>query len=233
MTSMRALVKQRLGSMGAVRTALGPIWDRYRFGKAGRYVSLSRRIPGWTGGDEGVALLQAARELPPGASIVEVGVFLGRSVVLLAGGLDVGGGGLLYAIDPFDGSGDEFSAPLFRQILQHRRSARERYDANLRKAKVSHRVITLEGTAETVGPTWSRPIDLLFLDGDQSPEGARRAFDLFAPHVVWGGIVALHNSDPGHVAGHDGHHLVAKQCLIPPTWVQPQLIETTTLARRA
>jgi cephalosporin hydroxylase len=38
-----------------------------------------------------------------------------------------------------------------------------------------------------------RPLDLLFLDGDHSLEGVTRDFDMYAPLVRSGGIVALHD----------------------------------------
>jgi hypothetical protein len=36
------------------------------------------------------------------------------------------------------------------------------------------------GTALEVVSQWSRPIDLLLLDGDQSPDGARAAYNAYA-----------------------------------------------------
>src|SRR5690348_7024173 len=59
--------------------------DRLRWGGLGRYIWRSRRVTGWTSGAEAVRLAQTAFEMPSHAVIVELGTFLGRSAVLLAG----------------------------------------------------------------------------------------------------------------------------------------------------
>ena len=41
-----------------------------------------------------------------------------------------------------------------------------------------------------------RPIDLLMIDGDHSYEGVRRDFELYAPLVREGGLVAFHDILP-------------------------------------
>jgi len=226
--------KARAGKVPAVRRTLYPAWDRYRFGRLGRYVSLSRRIPGWAAGDEGVELIYATRSLPPDAQVLVVGVFLGRAVVLMAGGLEDGNGGTVHCIDPFDGSGEDFSAPIYKAMLAEQpKPARARFEEYLRSAGLTDRVVTHEGMGEDFAPSWSTPLDMLFLSADQSPEGARRLFEAFTPHVRPGGIVVVHNSEPGHVPGHDGNQLVAEHCVVPPEWVHKHRVRSMTFARRA
>ncbi len=76
-----------------------------------------------------------------------------------------------------------------------------------------------EGTAASVAAGWAIPIDMLFLDGDQSPDGARLAYDVWAPFLKIGGIIALHNSTQRKYApGHDGHHLLAVHVVRPPQY---------------
>jgi len=44
-------------------------------------------------------------------------------------------------------------------------------------------------------PGWSsRPIRLLWIDGDHTYAGAKEDFDLFSPYVIEGGIVAFHDT---------------------------------------
>jgi predicted O-methyltransferase YrrM len=42
--------------------------------------------------------------------------------------------------------------------------------------------------------TWTRPIDFLFIDADHSWTGIARDWTDWVPHVVPGGIIALHDS---------------------------------------
>lgn len=229
--ALRAVVAR---AAAPVRVALAPARDRWRHGSGGRYLARSRAIPGWTEPAEAEALLAAARALPPDPVVVEVGVFLGRSTVVLAGALEQRGDGAVHAVDPFDGSGDAFSVPVYRDVLRRRRRGqRAELERNLRRAGVSNRVTVHAGTAEEVGDRWTVPIDLLFLDGDQSPAGARRAFERFAPHVRTGGLVALHNSDDREYApGHDGHRRLVVEALVAPDWTAVHCVATTTFARR-
>src|SRR2546422_8145249 len=47
--------------------------------------------------------------------------------------------------------------------------------------------------SKSVARGWSRPIRFLWIDGDHTYHGAKQDLDLFAPHLVDGGIVALHD----------------------------------------
>lgn len=55
-----------------------------------------------------------------------------------------------------------------------------------------------------VGASWTQPLDLVFIDGDHSEEGARTDWDAFSPHVVAGGHVALHDARLGRPGGRGG-----------------------------
>jgi len=41
---------------------------------------------------------------------------------------------------------------------------------------------------------WNTPIDYLFIDGDHNYEAVKNDFNSWYPHVVQGGIIALHDS---------------------------------------
>ena len=214
-----------------------PIWrihDRLRWGALGRYVSLARRIPGWVRGPEAVELARVARSLPAGAAIVEVGAFLGGSAVLLAGARKLSGSGKVHCVDPFDASGDAFSVPVYRAIERGLGgSLRRQFDDNIRRAGLSDWVETHQGTAAEIAAGWRQPIDMLFLDGDQSPAGARLAYERWAPFLRRGGIIALHNSRSGsYDDGHDGHRRLVVEAIRPPEYDDVRCVGTTTFARK-
>jgi len=78
---------------------------------------LSETIPGWTRGEEARQLLRISHSLSTDAIIVEIGSFFGASAILLAGPRRIRGSGLVHCVDPFDGTGDSFSAPHYQRIL--------------------------------------------------------------------------------------------------------------------
>jgi len=204
-----------------------------RYGKLDRYIRLSGTIPGWTRGDEALELAWVSRKLAAAAVVVEIGAFLGCSTVLLAGGRQVAGSGCVHSIDPFDASGDLFSTPVYQRIVaQLPGTLRDEYDRNLARAGVSEFVKTYVGRAEDVIENWSLPIDMLFMDGDQSREGVRAAYGAWSPFLKIGGILALHSSTSTE-PHHDGSYLLANEVIKPPRWCEKRLVRITTFARKA
>ena len=201
-----------------------------------KYLRLSDAIPGWTRGDEARELARISFSLAAGADIVEVGSFLGSGAILLAGPRQLRGSGLVHCIDSFDGGGDAFSIPHYRRILAESGggSLRARFENNISTAGLADWVSVHQGRAEEVARRWGTAIDLLYLDGDQSREGARKAYEGWAPFLKVGGIIALHNSAPeNQTAGHDGHRCLVEEEIRPPTYREIRLVDSTTFATRS
>ena len=119
--------------------------------------------------------------------LLEIGSFKGKSTILLAKSAAFAGAGRVAAVDPLilpsatdPRDGDPATLPgIFR--------------ANLRGAGVEQLVDFHQMTSGALAPSWSRPLRLLWIDGDHTWEGARDDFTGFAPHVQPGGIVAIHD----------------------------------------
>jgi predicted O-methyltransferase YrrM len=199
------------------------------------FLKTSSKVPGWTRGGEARALMEAGLELPEGAQVVEIGSFLGCGSILLAGARKLAGSGKLHCIDTFDASGDPPSVPHYHAIWLAfgARPLREVFEENIADAGLADWVEIHAGDAAEIGETWSTPIDLLFLDGDQSPAGARAAYDAFELWLKPGGVIALHNSvEREYEAEHDGHYLLARAELHPPRFGEIRIIGSTTFARK-
>lgn len=198
------------------------------------WIARSETVEGWTRDDEAWALARTSYSLPDNAVVVEAGAFLGSGTILLAGARSLRGSGIVHAIDPFDGSGDEYSTPHYAQIAQGlKRSLRSQFDENMRAAGIESYVRAYSGTAESVAGGWSGPVDLLFLDGDQSPAGAKSAYTAWIPHLKTGGVIALHNSgERVYGEGHDGYHRLAMNELRSPAFTDVRVAGSTTFARR-
>jgi hypothetical protein len=214
-----------------------PFWlvhDTLRWGSLGKYISRSRRVPGWTRGAEAVALAEVSLSLPDDAVILENGCFLGCSTVLLAGARKLRGSGIVHSVDPFDASGEPFSAPIYRAIRGTlAMSLRQCFDSHIQQAGLSEWVRAHEGYGHDIAAGWQTPIDMLFLDGDQSYEGVRTTYEHWARFLKAGAIVAVHNSAPGiYQDGHDGSLRLVEEVIRPPRFDCPRCIGMTTFARR-
>ena len=198
------------------------------------YLRLSETIPGWTRNEEAEALAQMAYSLAGDAVIVEIGSFFGSSTVFLAGARKLKGTGKVHCVDPFDGSGDSFSVPHYNAIIGAfgTQPLREHFEKSVRAAGLSAWVEVHQGKAEEIAADWTAAIDLLILDGDQSPAGARAAYKGWSPWLKPGGVIALHNSKPReYAAEHDGHFLIATEEIHPPRYIERHLVGSITFAR--
>jgi predicted O-methyltransferase YrrM len=198
-------------------------------------VEMSATVPGWRRSEESMALADIAYELPAGATIVEVGAYMGRGTVVLAAARRLRGDGMVHVIDPFDCSGDEYSSPYYKQILQKSGAAslEDVFRSNLARFALQNIVTVHKGTAQQIASAWTDPIDLLLLDGDHSPAGARQAFEAWVPFVRPGGTVAIDNSsEREYEPTHDGNYLVAKERVRPPAFRDINVVAYTTLCKK-
>ncbi|HWF26163.1 MAG TPA: class I SAM-dependent methyltransferase [Solirubrobacteraceae bacterium] len=127
--------------------------------------------------------------------VVELGVYEGSSALVLCRAL--GPGSELHLVDPFiDASGWALrpgagASPTATQLVV-RRAARHGGPA----------VRWHLARSQDVGATWTGgPVDLVFIDGDHSPEGCREDWERWHPHVAPGGAVAFHDARAGRAGG--------------------------------
>lgn len=211
-----------------------PTYFRLKYGQLAFYLNHAGNIPGFSSPEEAVALLEAARSLPKNAVIAEIGSFLGASAVVMAGARKSVGSGFVCCIDPFDGSGDEFSVPHYQEIQNESKlPLRQRFDNHIKQANLKKWVKVFPGFGQTVGREWEMPLDMLYLDGDQSPAGARETYEIWHPFLKKGGILALHNSsDVNYSPGHDGHRRIVVETLHAPHYTNIYCIDSITFATK-
>lgn len=144
--------------------------------------AVERIAEGWCGGTQSAFLYRLSRRLRGAGEIVEIGTYAGKSVTALAMGQRDAAGRPVHTFD-----------------------RREHPDVaeNLRAAGVDawvhrHVVSSLDAAA-----TWSRPIELLFIDGGHSVREVRDDISAWSPFVVEGGLVTLHDY-PGWEAASPG-----------------------------
>jgi len=68
--------------------------------------------------------------------------------------------------------------------------------------------------SEKIAPTWTEPLDFLFIDGDHAYEAVLRDYNQWVPLLKQGGIFAIHDfrmSRPGGPKFHPGPSRVAQE----------------------
>lgn len=199
------------------------------------YLRLSEQVPGFTRGEETVALALASLSLPDQPNIVQIGTFMGSAAILLAGARRLRGSGIVHCVDPFDCSGDDFSVPYYRGLLAEAGggSLRAHFERNIQTAGLEDWIEVHQGRAEEVADGWTASIDMLVLCGDQSPAGARAAYQGWSPFLKPGGIIVIYNSSPREYdPTHDGNRRIVVEEIVPPIYTDVGLVGYHTFARR-
>ena len=223
---MFSQLKQRL------KRIIYPLTVKFGRGSKKAYLYLAKDIPGWVTTEELAQKWDYSFNLPDEPVIVEIGAFLGRSTVVTAGSRRLKRSGIVHVIDPFDASGDEFSVPVYKEIeSQLSLSLFEQFEVNIQDAGLNDYVMVHKGYDNTIVCDWNEEIDMLVLDGDQSPTGARRAYEEWIPFLKTGGILIVHNSaDRVYEKDHDGHRRVVVESVKEPAFSVVKCVRMTTFA---
>lgn len=138
---------------------------------------------------------QIARTLQDGDTFIEVGVWMGRSLIYLVQEcLRLGKTGIRFvAIDTFVGEQDQ---PAHSAIVaEHGGSLRATFEANLERCGVAGSVTIIEGdSAESAAAFADGSIAGIFIDAAHDYESVRRDVAAWMPKVCPGGILSGHDA---------------------------------------
>ncbi len=140
--------------------------------------------PGYLAEREARFLMLAAAGAPADGAIIEIGSFKGRSTVGLAYVAQRYELGKVVAIDPH-------TAPSTTDPeLGAQRSSYDEFQENVRRAGVVDAVDCRRAFSHQVARDWTRPLRLLWIDGDHVYESVKQDLALFRRHLAPGAIVA-------------------------------------------
>lgn len=128
--------------------------------------------------------------------VVELGVYEGSSAVVLCHAL--GDGAELHLVDPFIDATGWALRPGSKASATATRLAVRRAALSGGPALRWHLA-----RSQDVGRSWTGgSIDLVFIDGDHSPEGCREDWEVWQHHVAPEGAVAFHDARAGRAGGY-------------------------------
>ncbi len=149
--------------------------------------AVAKTVSGWLTVREAAFLFEAARAVPRGGRIVEIGSFLGRSTICLALGSRAGHGARIVAVDPHIGSPKHASLLRCTDTWPH-------FRANLARAGVDDLVTPIHATSSAAAPQVAGPIDFVFVDGSHELVDVRTDIACWLPKLRAGGVIAFHDS---------------------------------------
>jgi MMP 1-O-methyltransferase len=164
-------------------------------------LTIANASKGFLPDDEAAALRDAAGIAPLGLWL-EVGTYCGKSTVHL-GGVAQARGAQLVTLDHHRGSeenqpGWEWHDASLVDPHTGRLETLPSLRHTLFDAGLDDVVTVLVAKTAQVAAWWSSPLEFLFLDGNHTEAMAQHDYAAFAPHVMPGGILAVHDvfSDP-------------------------------------
>lgn len=155
-------------------------------------------IHGWLTDKEAGFLHKAANDCKGKGAIVEIGSWKGKSTVVIASGLAVENNQKVHAIDPFTGS-NEHKTKSGRDAKTFKE-----FKSNIKKAGLTVKVIPVVKTSSVAVKSWKTPIEFLFIDGAHEYEFVKEDFKKWEPHVIEGGVIAIHDTTATMVQGMPG-----------------------------
>ncbi|WP_375485028.1 class I SAM-dependent methyltransferase [uncultured Jatrophihabitans sp.] len=154
--------------------------------------------------DEAAALRATAADAPVGTWL-EIGTYCGKSTVHL-GGMARDRGARLVTLDHHHGSeenqpGWEWHDPSLVDPATGRLDTLPSLRHTLAAAGLEEVVSVVVATTAQAAAWWTTPISLLFLDGNHTEATAQHDYAAFAPHLVAGGVLAVHDVFPDPADG--------------------------------
>lgn len=193
-------------------------------------------VKGFLDKDEGAALYEhtiAAAALGP---VLEIGSYCGKSTVYL-GSACKKVGSVLYAIDHHRGSeehqlGEEYHDPALYDKQYEKMDSFREFRHTLARADLEDCVVPVVAPSHLAARYWSTPLSLVFIDGGHSMEAALIDYRAWAPHVVCGGWLAIHDVFPNPVDGGRPPFEIWKLAQASGLFEALPLIKTLGLLRR-
>lgn len=159
--------------------------------------------------------LQRLAVLSPG-DILEIGALHGKSTTYLAAGTPH----TVYSVDLWDMvSADDARKDLYTDP--------KGYQKYLEVIQGLDNIVPVKGSSKEIGKIWNIPLGMLFIDGDHTYEGAKLDYENFAPHVILGGYLAMHDYHEPEV------RRVIDEIVKPSgLWVEFKVVRYLFIARR-
>ncbi len=158
------------------------------------------QVKGFLEKEEGESLYKFAKKYSSKRPCLEIGSYCGKSAIYL-GSAAKENNQILYSIDHHKGSeeqqpGEEFFDPDLLDETGKGINTLPFFLETLDKAGLHDNVVPIVSTSVEAGEGWSEPLAMVFIDGGHSDQAANDDYDVWHPHIIQGGLLAIQDVFP-------------------------------------
>ena len=193
-------------------------------------------VKGFLDPDEGRALHAAAAAAPGHSPCLEVGSYCGKSTVWL-GAACAERGAILFAVDHHRGSeehqpGEEYHDPALATADGSALDTFPEFRSNMDRAGLADTVVPIVAPSAVAARGWATPLSFVFIDGGHSMEAALADYRAWAPHLMIGGVLAIHDIFPDPADGGRPPYEIWRLALGSGLFEEIEMVKTLGFARR-
>ena len=161
-------------------------------------------VRGFLPDHEGQQLYDWAHQAAPIGPLLEIGSYCGKSTIWL-GQAAKAHGTVVFALDHHRGS--EEHQPGESHHEEALTNTEGQFDScgefrrKIVAAGLEDTVVPIVASSEVVGPHWQGRLGMVFIDGGHSLDAALTDYRAWAPHLLLGGILAIHDVFPDPANG--------------------------------
>ena len=207
-----------------------------RHGMPADLLAHARAAKGFMPDDEGLLLHRVARERLPHGPVLEVGTYCGKSAIYLgAAAREVGG--VVVTVDHHRGSeenqaGWEHHDTSLVDAESGRMDTLPVFRRTIERAGLEDQVIPVIGRSTTVSALWRTPLSMLFIDGGHAEEHAQNDYTGWAPWLMAGGLLVIHDVFPDPADGGRPPYHVFLRALESGDFVEVEALGSVRVLRR-
>lgn len=193
-------------------------------------------IKGFLSAAEGEALFGYALQACAGRPCLEIGSYCGKSTVYL-GLACKQRSSVLYAVDHHRGSeehqlGEAYHDPDLYDADERMLDSFKEFRRTLRRVELEDHVIPIVASSHVASRHWATPLGLVFIDGGHSLRSALTDYRCWAPAIVAGGILAIHDIFPDPAEGGQAPYTIWKMALASGLFDELTITGTLGFLRR-
>ncbi|MFC3999659.1 class I SAM-dependent methyltransferase [Nocardiopsis sediminis] len=185
---------------------------------------------------EGLALYETALAHARLGPVLEIGTYCGKSTVFL-GAAARAAGGTVVTVDHHHGSeehqeGWEYHDPSVVDPETGEIDTLREFRHTMARAGLEREVVAVVGRSADVASLWNTPLGMVFIDGGHTDEAAQADYASWSPHVVPGGVLAIHDVFPDPADGGRPPYDIYRRALGSGRFTEVRAVDSLRVLRR-